>query len=266
MQQEQFQLHADIERRHWWFVARRQIVRALVEELLPPNCGHRVIDVGCGTGANVAALADGYECQGIDTSPAAIELAQRRFPDLRFTCGFAPGGLLADIAAADLIMLNDVLEHVADDAELLSSLVAAAKPGAYFLITVPADMTLWSQHDESFGHFRRYDLTRFRQTWAELPLDERLVSPLNARLYPLVRWVRVRNRQRGHSRGTAGTDFEMPLSPVNWGLQTIFASESRRLIRHLRGIPTPPFRHGVSLIAILRKQQAHIQQGVLVGY
>jgi SAM-dependent methyltransferase len=253
MQVEQFQLHAEIEQRHWWFVARRRIVRALVEQLLPAKQEHRIIDVGCGTGANVAALADGYQCLGIDTSSDAIALAQQRFPQVRFECGFAPADVLGDFAKADLVMLNDVLEHVPNDYELLAQLVEAAKPGAYFLITVPADMALWSQHDESFGHYRRYDLDRFRNVWASLPVDELLASPFNARLYPLVRWVRVNNRKRGHARGTAGTDFEMPLPPVNWGLQTLFASESRRLVRRLHRQTTPAFRYGVSLVAILQK-------------
>ena len=93
MQSEQFQLHAEIEERHWWFVARRRIVRQLVETVLPPNAGKTVIDVGCGTGANIAALADGYRTIGIDTSAEAIELARTRFPQTEFTCGFAPDSL-----------------------------------------------------------------------------------------------------------------------------------------------------------------------------
>lgn len=266
MQAEQFQLHAEIEQRHWWFVARRKIVRSLIEQLLPANQGLQIIDVGCGTGANVAALADGYQCLGIDTSPDAIALARQRFPQVRFECGFAPADVLDDFAKADLVMLNDVLEHVPDDYALLAALVEAAKPGAYFLVTVPADMALWSQHDESFGHYRRYDLARFRQTWSDLPVVERMASPFNARLYPMVRWVRVRNRKRGHARGAAGTDFEMPLPPINWGLQTIFASESRRLAHMLHGRPTAAFRNGVSLLAILQKRQmvAKIPQEIMM--
>ena len=72
MQSAQFQLHADIEERHWWFVARRRILRAIVEQLVPPSPEATVIDIGCGTGANLASLADHYRCIGIDTSPEAM--------------------------------------------------------------------------------------------------------------------------------------------------------------------------------------------------
>ena len=46
MQSAQFQLHADIEERHWWFVARREVFRRLIASLVPPGQGHLVVDVG----------------------------------------------------------------------------------------------------------------------------------------------------------------------------------------------------------------------------
>ena len=258
MQSEQFQLHAQIEERHWWFVARRRIVRRLIETVLPPSAGHTVIDVGCGTGANIAALADGYRTIGIDTSAEAIDLATKRFPRVEFHHGFAPDDLGDKFAEADLVMLNDVMEHVPDDFQLLSSLLAAAKPGTYFLITVPADMALWSPHDVAFGHYRRYDLARFRETWADLPVTELLVSPFNSRLYPLIRWMRERNRSHGQASGSAGTDFDIPFAPVNWMLKAVFQGESRYLIRLAQQSQKERFRSGVSLVALLRRAEGQI--------
>ena len=253
MQSEQFQLHAEIEERHWWFVARRRIVRQLVETVLPPNAGKTVIDVGCGTGANIAALADGYRTIGIDTSAEAIELAKTRFPQTEFTCGFAPDALGDKFGEADLVMLNDVLEHVPDDSALLSSLLAAAKPGTFFLITVPADMALWSPHDVAFGHYRRYDLSGFSKLWQDQPVTTLLATPFNSRLYPLVRWIREKNRNRGESSGAAGTDFDIPVSPINRTLRFLFESEIHRLKSLLQGTSQTKFAKGVSLIAILRR-------------
>ena len=68
MQSPQFLLHADIEQRHWWFVARRRIMRRLVNRVVRPGPDVTVVDVGCGTGANIASLTDAYRCVGIDTS------------------------------------------------------------------------------------------------------------------------------------------------------------------------------------------------------
>ena len=50
-----------------------------------------IVDVGCGTGANIAAMAEDYTCVGIDPSREAIELARSRFPGGRFVCGPRPG-------------------------------------------------------------------------------------------------------------------------------------------------------------------------------
>jgi len=257
MQSPQFQLHAEIEDRHWWFVARRQIMRRLVEHVVPPSKQATVVDVGCGTGANLAALADDYDCLGIDTSPEAVRMAQARFPAARFLCGRAPGDLAGIWERAQMVLLMDVLEHVPDDFELLSSLMAAARAGTHFLVTVPADLSLWSEHDESFGHFRRYDMSRFRQLWRQLPVTTLLSSHFNTRLYPLVKAVRLNNRRRGKASGAAGTDFQMPSPRVNRLLTQCFAGESERLTNVLRR-RARPYRHGVSLIAVLRRDAGRL--------
>ncbi|HEY2881334.1 MAG TPA: class I SAM-dependent methyltransferase [Pirellulales bacterium] len=307
MQSEQFQLHAQIEQRHWWFVARRQILADMVSRIAPAQSpiGHLtvqppvlpgggvpldcpsqtvvqppvepgankasgvdgeekcpggqpiVVDIGCGTGANLAALAGDYLCVGIDTSAEAIELARQRFPGITFVCGQAPRDVDRFLAKADVVLLTDVLEHVPVDRGLLAAIVEACRPGAKLLITVPADMRLWSPHDEVFGHFRRYTADSLAEIWSGLPVKPRLVSYFNTRLYPLVRAARSINRRRGKTSGAANTDFKIPARPVNWLLERIFAQESRRLLSCLDK-NQPAFSYGVSLIAVLERQNSRI--------
>jgi len=258
MQPQQFQLHADIELRHWWFVARRQIMRRLIREVLPPSPEATIVDVGCGTGANIGMLAGDYRCVGIDTSAEAIDRARPSFPLVHFLQGRAPGDLGPIMQQARLVMLMDVMEHVSDDFAMLSELMAAAEAGTHFLLTVPADEALWSEHDESFGHYRRYDLARLERVWAGLPVTTRLVSYFNARLLPLVRLVRARNRRRGRAAGKVGTDFWLPSPPVNRLLQAIFAGEGRRLAQVLSGRRRAGYSAGSSLIAVLRREAGPI--------
>ncbi len=254
MQSEQFQLHADVEQQHWWFVARRRIMRRLVAQVLPPSKQHTVLDVGCGTGANIAELSDDYTCLGIDTSAEAIELARQRFPRVEFLTGRAPQALGDRMRDVRLLLLMDVLEHVADDFALLSELLAATLPGALVLLTVPADESLWSPHDESFGHYRRYDRSRLERLWAGVPVRTRLISYFNARTYPLVRAVRAWNRLRGRAAGRAGTDFWIPAAPWNRLLTRLFFGESRVLEGALSG-RRHGYSHGTSLVAILDRQE-----------
>jgi len=157
----------------------------------------------------------------------------------------------------DLFLLMDVLEHVPDDTALLAPLVTAAQPGSHFLITVPADMKLWSPHDVSFGHFRRYDRLRFERAWAGLPLTPVLVSYYNCRLYPLALLARTLSRLRKRAWGRAETDFTLPAQPVNKLLETIFSGESACLIHRMEGRRSAGYPVGVSLMAILRRETPH---------
>jgi SAM-dependent methyltransferase len=257
MQHAQFQLHADIEQRHWWFVARRRILSRLVAEVLPPSPQTTLIDVGCGTGGNVAALADRYRCVGIDTSQEAVELARQRFPEVCFIAGRAPNDLGERAAEARLFLLTDVLEHISDDYAMFSELLAAASPGCHVLVTVPADESLWTEHDESFGHYRRYDQTRLEGVWAGLPVTTLLVSHFNSRLLPVVRLVRAWNRRRGRAAGRAGTDFWLPSPPANALLTRVFAGEAKRLVGALHG-RTRGYPSGTSLVALLRREAGPI--------
>jgi SAM-dependent methyltransferase len=258
MQTAQFQLHADMEQRHWWFVGRRRIMSRLVAELLPPSPEAVVIDVGCGTGANIAALADHYHCIGIDTSAEAIQLAQSRFPQVQFLTGMAPDDL-GDLARqARMFLLMDVLEHISDDFLFFSHLLSAAAPGCYFLLTVPADESLWSEHDESFGHYRRYDAKRLEAVWAGLPVTPLLLSYFNSRLLPLIRLIRAWNRRRGHAAGRASTDFWMPNPLSNFLLARIFAGERKKLVQLLQHRCAQGYRSGASLVAVLRREEGHV--------
>lgn len=255
MKSDQFQVHVAVEDRHWWFVGRRRILLDVISALLPASSDKLVVDVGCGTGANAAAFARRYRCVGIDISDEAIEAARLRFPAVHFISGAAPEGL-GDLAMkADAIVLSDVIEHIEDEIAFLGRIVAASKPGAFIVITVPADPRLWTRHDDSFGHYRRYLAATLRETWTGLPVTEVAVVPFNARLYGVIRLIRMLNRRLGRTSGAAGTDFAMPPAPVNAILTRVLAGESRRLVARLRA--TAPNGHtggGVSLLAVLRRE------------
>lgn len=251
MQKDQFELHADIEERHWWFVARRRILADLVQRMVPP--GGLIVDVGCGTGANIASFAHQYRCFGIDASAEGIELARTRFPQVQFRVGFAPDDLDAEQRNANLFLCTDVMEHVPDDFLFFSRLWNALPVGAQLLLTVPAHECLWSEHDVSFGHYRRYEMERLRQVWNGLPVRERIASYYVSRVYPMVKAVRTLSRWRGRSAGRAGTDFRIPMAPINRFLTWWMAGERHRLAKCLDQPRVAGYRTGVSLIALLER-------------
>jgi hypothetical protein len=136
----------------------------------------------------------------------------------------------------------------------LANLVAAMRPHSHLLLTVPADMTLWSQHDVTNDHFRRYDLASFQETWSGLPVKARLVAYFNSRLYPVIKAIRFIHRLRGGAYGQDGTDFKTPSPPINRMLARVFAGEGDRLLRLVDGWRDRGYRRGVSLVGLLQRQ------------
>lgn len=232
----------EIEQRHWWFQARREIVRSLICRYSSnANQRLRLCDLGCGTGGNLAAFADEHDVVGVEYSPQALEYARRRLGD-RVQPGSLPDGIDLPAESFDVVLLTDVLEHIEDDVRSAQTALRLLRPGGIVVATVPAYQWLYSEHDKRHHHFRRYGKRQFRALWSGA--DVLLLSHYNALLFPPAAAVRLANRllpQRVGSRG-----LEMPPAPINWLLGQILASEAGLLGR----VPLP---FGLSLVAVVRK-------------
>jgi SAM-dependent methyltransferase len=246
-----FAAFAAAQETHWWFAARRAILRQVVDAIATAGPGRSVIDIGCGVGSTLTAFHPDYACIGYDPSPDAIEFARARHPSFDLHVGTAAEAAAA-LGKVEVVLLNDVIEHVPDDRALLDSVVSRMRPGATLVVTVPADMKLWSPHDERMGHFRRYDAVMLENAVAGLPLEPIFMSHFMSRLYPIVRAVRVVSRLRGRAAGVSGIDLSSPPRPVNALLARIFAGEAGRLLGVIHG-RARPYRRGVSLIGAFRR-------------
>lgn len=118
---------------------------------------NRVLEIGCATGELIAAVPATVRV-GLDISPANIEAARARFPEIEFRCGDFRD---ADLGAFDAVIMSDVLEHVPDDAGFLRD---AARLGDVVLVNLPLednwlnDRRVYGPDDVS-GHLRRYGLS-----------------------------------------------------------------------------------------------------------
>jgi SAM-dependent methyltransferase len=251
----QFAAHSAHEDRHWWFTARREILLGIIGKLLSDEERRPlVLDVGSGTGATVAELAKKYRVIGVEPSAAAVRRAREKYPFCEFVEGSAPHAIGERIRDVRLVTMMDVLEHVADDYRLLADVVDACSPGTWFVLTVPADMSLWSEHDVVLGHYRRYDAQGLAALWQSLPVSCHLLAPLNRRLEPVVRFVRTIRPPWLGRRGAAGTDLALPAEPLNQFLHRVFAGESQELLKGLDEHRVNVRGKGVSLVAVLRRE------------
>jgi SAM-dependent methyltransferase len=145
--------------RHWYYRSKL----AAISRLVAPMGAHSLLDVGSGSGffarellrrtdlAEATCVDIGYD-RDTDEDVGGKPLRFRRANDGR---------------NADLVLMIDVLEHVPDDAALVSEYVASAAPGTRFLATVPAFSWLWSGHDVFLGHYRRYTVSQIERALAD---------------------------------------------------------------------------------------------------
>ena len=254
MEDEVYNFHRDNEDSHWWFVGRRHVLSPLIDFAMRGRSDGLIVDVGCGTGGTVAELSGRYPCVGIDHSEQAIAMARQKYPGRDFVCGSVQEITPALSDRAALWTLMDVLEHIEDDRAFLAGVVTAMRPGSHFLITVPARMVLWSGHDVAASHVRRYEEADFRSLWQGMDLDPVMVTFFNARLYPLIWTARVVGRRFGMFSGKGGQDLAVPPAVFNAVLTRVVSGERARIEGLLRPGPARPFRHGSSLLALLRRR------------
>lgn len=238
MERQVYDRMAELDQRHWWYRARRQVLAALIGRVVRPRAGSRILEIGCGTGHNLAMLGKFGPVEAIEVDPAARALAEER---LGRAVGSAPLPDLAGVpdAAYDLIGSFDVIEHIEDDRAALGGIARCLKPGGKFVMTVPAHQWMWSAHDVVNHHHRRYSKTGLTALFAGSPLKLERIGYFNSLLFP----VAVAARAAGKLRGKDDGDDTLPPAPVNAALEAVFAQEARLIGR----VPLPP---GLSLWAV----------------
>jgi SAM-dependent methyltransferase len=146
----------DAEEQHWWYVGMRELTAALLGDRAT-RPGTRVLDAGCGTGGLLRWMLDrgSFEtAAGVDLASSAIALARERVPEADLRA--APlSALPFDDAAFDLVVSNDVLQHVHEDdvARSLDELHRVLEPGGTLLLRTNGARELRRERDD----WRAYD-------------------------------------------------------------------------------------------------------------
>jgi SAM-dependent methyltransferase len=157
MQQHTYAIMDEVEGSHWWFVGRRAILEEFLRQIIQnPKSkikNPKILDVGCGTGANLEMLSQFGAAEGVDVSDDALEFCLRK--GLNAQKGLAETLPFAD-DTFDLTTALDVVEHLDDDVAGLKELYRVTKKGGYSLIFVPAFMWLWGVQDDISNHRIRY--------------------------------------------------------------------------------------------------------------
>lgn len=242
MDEQAYARMAEVAGRHWWFVGRRAIVAQELRRLgLPP--GSRILEAGCGPGANLAMLARFGQVSAFEPYEGALALAQGLgLADVR--PGTLPGDIPFAAGSFDAVLALDVLEHVDDDVGSAAALAALLKPGGALVVTVPAFPFLWSAHDEMLHHRRRYRRAELLGRIGAAGLHVVRATYFNTLLFPAVAGVRLARRL---VTLPVATDDALPPPWLNALLGGIFSLERRWLA-------AAPLPLGVSLLAVARRE------------
>lgn len=243
MDKSYYRIFFEVQKKHWWFVAKKKIVLDLIRRYVPAkNGGHRILDIGCGSGLMLNALEQMGETNGMDMSDEAIGFSREIFSGT-VKKGFLPDNVPYENDYFSLVTALDVIEHVEDDRAALRTIRAKMASGGQAIITVPACMFLWSEHDVLNEHKRRYTLNELREKLIETGFTVENISYFNTFLFPAIGMVRLINNVL---RRKGGSDVDLPSPAVNYILEKIFSME-KFFLRFMS------FPIGVSVLAVVRK-------------
>ena len=229
---------AELDERHWWYRARRDVLAALIRRVVQPPAGAEILEIGCGTGHNFAMLGTFGHVDALELDEEVRTFAEQRLGRSIMT---APLPELAGVPDRhyDLVGTFDVIEHIDDDRAAIASIATKLKPGGKFMMTVPAHPWMWSAHDLVNHHKRRYSKRALRALIEGSPLELEKIGYFNSLLFPAALAERLSSKLRGKDNA----ELTLPPTPLNAALEWTFAAE-----RHLIGrLPLPP---GLSLFAV----------------
>jgi SAM-dependent methyltransferase len=148
------------------YIQRRRAVVDIIDFIVAEHktgAFPKLLEFGFGTGVlTYEFFIKGFDCKGVDLSPAAVEVANLVFDDdvkgsdkLAFT--LSNGENAEDYGKFDYVAAFEVLEHIEDDKAAILDWKKYIKDGGYLFISSPCHMKKFGNLDKFAGHFRRYE-------------------------------------------------------------------------------------------------------------
>lgn len=223
---------------YWWFVSRRRMARRLLRS--HGLTSGALLDLGCGTGAFLNELPQGFLGYGLDASDAALSHAAiRGIP--RLVAGDGEK-LPFQNESFDAVVALDTLEHIRQHDDCAREIYRVLKPGGVLVMNVPAYRWLWGPHDVALHHFRRYVRRDVRALLAGPGFQVQALSYSVFLLFPAVLALRLLDKiKRGEAR------VHLPsVGPFNSLLTWLQDVECSLMLRW-------PLPWGSSVVAVARK-------------
>ena len=245
MQSHHYPILYRVEETHWWYLGRRRIIQDLVQKICSTlnNPNPKILDAGCGTGANLKMLKAYGSAEGVDISPQAVEFCRER--GLNSVKLGAIEHLPYDDDSFDLVTALDVIEHLDDDLAGLREIRRVLRSDGRLLVFVPAFMFLWGVQDDVSNHRRRYTLPSLLKAVEAAGFSVEWSSYANISFFLPVFVVRTVMRLL---KLRADTEYGINISLMNGPFSSLFAAE--RFVFKRGRLP-----FGVSALCIARRSE-----------
>jgi len=240
---------ARAEARHFWFRGFRAFVKPLVRRAIGGSRAVRILDCGCGTGANVEWLSRFGRAYGFDLSETGLRVGRDggRTRLVRASVAAAPFAS----ARFDLVTSFDVLYSLDEEDEraALCEMYRLLKPGGFALINVAALEILRGDHSVLSRERRRYTSRSLRAIMTAAGFSVVRLTYTNAALFLPLLVSRTLQRRRGlKPEHDAQREITLPPAPINALLTGLLILESAWIRRY-----DAPF--GSSLLCLARKDE-----------
>ena len=240
---------ARAETRHFWFRGFRAFVTPLLRQAASGRRDLRLLDSGCGTGANVEIMGRFGHAFGFDLSATGLQLGReagrRRLARASVAAVPFPGASFDIVTSFDVLYSLEEVDELAAIAEMYRVL----KPGGFALINVAAMQLLRGDHSVLSREIRRYDRDDLRAKLEAAGFTIVRLTYTNAALFLPLAASRALQRRRGlkaESEQEAQHEISVPPAPVNGLLTGVMMLESAWL--RLFDLP-----FGSSLLCLARK-------------
>jgi ubiquinone/menaquinone biosynthesis C-methylase UbiE len=148
------------------FTYGRHLVDLALDEYLPADgAGLRVLDVGCGTGHQLAALRSrGYEGAGVDASEAMLAYARENNPGAEIR-NASVDALPFETESFDVVVCIEVLRHLRDPRPAIGEMARVLKPGGIALATAAPvlNLNLYALVNQLTSRYRIGNLRQLKQ-------------------------------------------------------------------------------------------------------
>ena len=158
-------IQSGLTKEYFWFKAKNELIRILMTLSISKNPTTeinntlkperlKILNVGVGTGDDLEILQAFGNNYIIDTNVEVLEKINANYIEKK----------QADVCSLpyadnffDIVVASDVLEHVENDQQAIAEIYRVLKKNGTLIFTIPAFQFLYSQHDKTLQHKRRYN-------------------------------------------------------------------------------------------------------------